>query len=469
MKMTTSNSRTSSQVAGSFRDPNGFMFWRDHELYRQVNSIYSENYDLLMTSDLYKYLIGKGWLVEHEEADIALAVNDDAYKILRPQRVPFVSYPYEWSFSQFQTAALLTLKIQRAALRHGMILKDASAYNIQFIDGKAVFIDTLSFERYDEGQPWVAYRQFCQHFLAPLALAHYKDIRLLSLSRLYIDGIPLDLAASLLPKRSWLKVGVAMHIHLHARAQTRYADTEPDETQAPRRPLSRRSLDNIINNLYDTVSGLSWHPDKTAWANYYEGDSYSQAGFDHKQEVVRQFITCANPGVLWDLGANTGAHSRIASGLNVLTVAWDIDPGAVELNYLQVKANHETNLLPLVLDLTNPSPAIGWANSERPGLAERSNADCILALALIHHLAIANNVPLQSIATFFASLAPWLIIEFVPKSDPKVKKLLATRQDIFPDYTLENFKSIFSTLYEIVEEEPLSQSDRTLLLFKRRT
>ena len=446
-----------NRAAGSFRDPNGFVYKKDGVIYRQINASYIEHYDLLMKSGLYQTLVDKGWLIAHAEID-----TEGQHKVIQPDRVPFISYPYEWSFSQLKDAALLTLRIQRQALKHSMILKDASVYNIQFVDGKPVFIDTLSFERYEEGQSWIAYRQFCQHFLAPLLLAHYKDVRLTQLLRVYIDGVPLDLAASLLPKRSWLKMGVALHLHLHSRTQQRHAD----DTEVETRPLSRKSLDNIVSNLFDTINGLKWRANTTEWAKYYQGDSYSDQGLSDKKKLVARYIDKVSPEIVWDVGANTGMYSRIASEKGIETLSWDIDPGAVEINYRQIKQQKEKHLLPLVLDLTNPSPGLGWANEEREGLSARSNADMVLALALIHHLAISNNVPLGYIAEFMSELAEWLVIEFVPKDDPKVKKLLATREDIFPDYTEAGFEAAFGQLYAIDEKTKIENSQRTLYLLK---
>lgn len=229
------------KVAGSFRDPSGFVFVRNHVLFRQVNQQYRVHYDHLMDSGLYQRLLGDGLLVPHTEADGALAVSDDAYKVIQPEAIPFISYPYEWCFSQYKDAALTTLAIQKRALEFGMSLKDASAYNIQLLRGKPVLIDTLSFELYPEGQPWVAYRQFCQHFLAPLALMSYRDMRLGQLMSTYIDGIPIDLASTLLPFRSRFRLALLLHIHLHARSQRRYADAAigPGTT---RRQVSRHAL-----------------------------------------------------------------------------------------------------------------------------------------------------------------------------------------------------------------------------------
>ncbi|HOW91704.1 MAG TPA: hypothetical protein PK883_05240, partial [Anaerolineaceae bacterium] len=220
-------SDASERIGASFRDPSGFIFKRGGVLYRQVNRAYQKAYDKLMSGGLYAGLTADGLLIPHEEVDEPPADPELVYKIIRPQVVPFISYPYEWSFTQLKDAALLTLAAARSALEQGMVLKDASAYNIQFVGGKPVLIDTLSFDLYKEGAPWDAYRQFCQHFLAPLALASLVDIRLIQLLRVYIDGIPLDLASALLPGRTKFGLaGLAVHIHLHARAQQQYSDKQ---------------------------------------------------------------------------------------------------------------------------------------------------------------------------------------------------------------------------------------------------
>jgi hypothetical protein len=453
------------KVAGSFRDPNGFLFWEDGVLYRQVNALYKEHYDHLMESGLYEHLVAAGLLIPHAEADADLAVGEEAYKVLQPDLIPFVAYPYEWCFSHLKDAALATLEIQRRALDFGMTLKDSSAYNIQFVGGKPVLIDTLSFETYQEGTIWVPYRQYCQHFLAPLALMSLRDVRLGQLLRLHIDGVPLDLAASLLPRRSRLRPGLLAHIFAHARSQKAFAGREVD-TQAPRRTMSRQSLLGLVESLRATTARLDWQPSQTAWADYYEGDSYEAQAFEHKKQLVADFLAQAAPDSVWDLGANTGVFSRIASAESILTIAWDVDPGAVEQNYQRVKADGERHLLPLVLDLTNPSPAIGWANTERQALLERDTPDAALALALIHHLAIANNVPLDDVAAFLARLTKWLVIEFVPKDDPKVQTLLAAREDIFPNYTESGFEAAFSKHFSIVRSEQINHSERRLYLMK---
>jgi hypothetical protein len=328
-------------------------------------------------------------------------------------------------------------------------------------------IDTLSFEAYQEGKPWDAYRQYCQHFLAPLALMAYTDIRLSQLLRVYIDGIPLDLASKLLPRKTKRNFGVLSHIHLHAAAQDRYSDKTVDK-DAVQRQMNKTQFLGLIDNLERTTQKLTWQEGGTEWGAYYEDTNYSDQAMQNKQALVADFLDHIQPKTVWDLGGNTGLFSRIASQRGILTLSFDIDPTAVEINYLDVKKNKEDHLVPLVLDLTNPSPGIGWDNQERTSIGQRGSADAILALALIHHLAISNNVPLTQAAEYFASLGKWLVIEFVPKSDSQVKRLLATRKDIFPSYTPEGFEAAFGQAYNIVRKEAVEGSERTLYLMEKR-
>lgn len=455
------------RLSSSFRDPSGYLFTRNDLLYRQVNQSYAKAYDKLMSSGLFDELVGRGLLVKHQEVDVKAENPSLAYRVIQPERVPFISYPYEWSFSQLKEAALATLEINQLALAKGMILKDASAFNIQFVDGQPVLIDTLSFDIYRKGAAWDGYRQFCQHFLAPLALASLVDIRFLQLSKNYIDGIPLDLASGLLPSKTRFGLsGLNLHIHLHARIQQQYADRQESQNNAAL--LSKEALLNMVKGLTHTVQKLTWQPKGTEWGEYYSATNYSDESLRLKGEIVGGFIDKCRPAKVWDLGANNGLFSREASKRGVFTVAGDIDPAAVEKNYLTIRAQGEKNLLPLVMDLTNPSPAIGWANQERDSFNSRGPVDLILALALIHHLAISNNLPLEAIAAYFASIAKWAAVEFVPKSDSQVKRLLATRKDIFDQYTPEGFEEAFGKYFKIEEKKPVPGSERTLYLLKKK-
>jgi hypothetical protein len=462
--MTTIQPRK-GQLTSSFRDPSGFLFTRDGVLYRQVNRKYEGEYARLMESGLYEKLVRAGLLVPHVEVGNVQAESEGCYKVIEPERVSFISYPYEWSFGQLKDAALSTLSIQKRALKVGMSLKDASAYNIQFVRGKAALIDTLSFELYQEGKPWVAYRQFCQHFLAPLALMALKDVRLGQLLRVYIDGVPLDLADKLLPWSSRFNFGLLTHIHIHASAQKKYAGADVKSRGGS---MNKQAMTGLIESLEATVRKLDWRPGGTEWGNYYHITNYSDAAFEHKKERVQEWANRVQPAMVWDLGANTGVFSRVACqavpGSQV--ISFDIDPSAVEQNYRQAKAEKSDRLLPLLLDLTNPSPAIGWANRERDAFNQRGPADMVLALAVIHHLAISNNVPLDQIAEFLAETGKWLAIEFVPKSDSQVQKLLISREDIFPSYTRQGFEMAFATRFRIHETVPVHESERYLYLME---
>lgn len=453
------------RLAGSFRDPSGFLFLYNNVIHRQINSLYQPDYDLLMESGLYKKLVDQELLVPHHEADIPPAEESVAYKVIKPENIPFISYPYEWCFSQLKSAAATTLLIQKIALEFGMTLKDASAYNIQFRKGKPVLIDTLSFEKYQEGKPWVAYRQFCQHFLAPIALMAMNDVRLNQLSRIFIDGIPLDLASALLPKRSMLKFGILSHIHLHAKSQKYFGDKK---VKSAAHGMSKTSLVAIIDSLETTIRHINWKPEGTEWGNYYKDTNYTSEGIEHKKRIVAGFLDETSPATFWDLGANTGVFSRIASDRGLQTIAYDIDPAAVEKNHLQVVKNGEENILPLLMDLSNPSAGIGWGSEERMSLIQRGPADTVFALALIHHLAISNNVPFHKLAAFFNNICRSLIIEFVPKDDSQVSRLLLTRDDIFTDYNQENFEYEFNKFFIIKKSVKISDSQRILYLMTRR-
>jgi len=457
-------SGASETLGASFRDPSGFVFREDGIVYRQVQDSYREHYDRLMGA-LYPTLTRAGLLLPHEEVPLK-AVSAGGYKTLKPRQLPFVSYPYEWSFSQLKDAALLTLEVHARALDAGMVLKDASAYNVQFVDGKPVFIDTLSFETRQEGAPWIAYGQFCKHFLAPLALMAKTDVRLSQLLRNYVDGIPLDLASRLLPGRTKLSPGLGIHLHLHARTQARFAGEA--QAKANVRAISLTGLRAIADSLASLVRGLAWKPGGTEWYDYYEANNnYGDAALEEKERLVAELLQTARPQQVWDLGGNTGRFSRIAAAQGSRAVCWDIDPGCVEANYRQVRKHGEKNVLPLLLDLANPSPALGWAHVERDSLAARGPADVVMALGLIHHLAISNNVPLVRVVDFFASIAGRLIIEFVPKQDSQVRKLLATRADVFPGYDEAGFEQALATCFRIERKAAIPGTVRTLYLAAR--
>ena len=453
------------RLSSSFRDRCGFIFKKNEKYYRAVDKSYSKAYELLMESGLYQNLVDKGLLIKHIELKEKKHAN--TYKVLKPEQIKFISYPYEWSFSQLKDAALITLEVQKIALDFGMTLKDASAFNIQFYNGRPTLIDTLSFDLLDHSKPWMAYRQFCQHFLGPLALMSYKDIRLIQLFKCYIDGIPLDLVSKILPKKTLSYPGILLHIHLHSNSIVKNCNMSKEIKQNNKMGIN--SLKGLVDSLKSTVIKIRYEPKNSIWFNYYKNEAnYKSTSFEHKKEIIKNNIKRIKPLSVWDLGANTGEFSRICSDMGIPTVSFDIDSECVEENYLKSKEKKEENILPLIIDLTNPSPGIGWENNERFSLSGRGPIDTVMALALIHHLAIASNIPLDMIAHYFSRLCKNLIIEFVPKDDSNAQRLLKFRKDIFPEYTQENFEKEFKKYFTIKSKDKIMESDRKIYLMRRK-
>lgn len=451
----------------SFRDPSGIVFYQDDRVYRQVNRSYKQNFEALFKSGLYKKLVQEQLLLPHKRVNHPPFKSGTSYMVMEADKIPFISYPYEWAFSQLKDAALLTLAIEKKALDYGMSLKDASSYNTQFFLGKPIFIDLLSFEKYNKGRPWVAYRQFCQHFLGPLSLMSYVDLRLNQLLRIYIDGIPLDLVSKLLPKKTVLNFLLFSHIHLHAKNQQLFGEGDK-KRRAKKIFMSFQTLLRIIESLESAIKKLTLKEKKSEWGDYYSFTNYSRQAFSKKKQLVDSFIKRIRPKTVWDLGSNTGEFTRIAADTGKYVVSFDIDPLAVERNYLLVKENKEKNILPLIVDLINPSSSLGWNLKERRSIFDRGPADGVLALALLHHLAIANNVPFEKIAEFFAGITRYLIIEFIPKEDSQVGKMLSQREDIFSSYDQKNFEKVFSRLFKIVSIDKIKGTVRSLYLMEKK-
>lgn len=449
---------------GSFRDPAGFVFRRDGVLYRQVNKSYAPTFDRLEKTGFLGKLQSEGLLVGHEQLGVETGSTADALTVLRPDVVPFISYPYEWCFGELRDAALLTLDLQRRALDAGFVLRDASAYNVQFVGGYPVFIDSLSFGIYSEGQPWQAYGQFCEHFLAPLALMAEHDARLATIQRSFADGIPLEIASRLLGMKTWLRPGLMLHVHAHAKSRKRFANEAGKQRD---RTLSLAALRRLIEHLCQTIEGIRLDPTGTTWAEYETEHNYTADAATEKREAVRAMLARLQPETVWDLGANTGVFSAVApDGARVIAI--DGDHAAVERHYRRVRQQNSL-ILPLVMDLSNPSPARGWAHAERKSLAERGPADAVLALALIHHLVLGGGVPLGSVAQWLSGLTRFAIVEFVPPDDEQVLRLIAGRTEATHPYSEPDFRRAFDRYFSLLETRALTNSGRALFLFEKRT
>lgn len=450
----------------SYRDPSGFVFVEHGVFRRQVNPAYFPQYDRLMSSGLYDALAGASKLVAHTLVD-----ESAERKILQPEQLPFISYPYEWSFSQLKDAALLTLEVHLAALDHGMVLKDATAFNVQFAGPAPIFIDTLSFDFYREDSPWAAYGQFCRHFFAPLVLMKYVAPELIRLQSLFIDGVALDVASAMLPRRTrWLPM-VQANIHLHARSLGRHREKSAGDSKPPK--LSLASQKNVVNGLKRYIEGLQLEA-RTEWGDYYSIANYDDAAFAFKEATVSRWIREAGVGRLWDIGGNDGHFSRLVQDRCERILCTDIDPLAVDKNYLQCRSRGDAKIIPLVVDYTNPTPGIGFANRERRALRERVadfRPDCVMALALIHHLSISGNCSFEMLAESFSAAAKDLIIEFVHPEDSWAARLLENKRDarsLFDFYNLQEFERVFARRYETVERVAVPGSARTLYLMRAR-
>jgi hypothetical protein len=449
-----------SSISSSFRDPGGFVFFKGGKVYRKIGQKYAENYKLLIKTKLYDDLVSQGFLIPHKE----ILPN----KLIQPERIPFVSYPYEWCFGMLKDAALLTLDIERQALKHGMSLKDANSFNIQFLKSKPIFIDTLSFVKYQEGKPWSAYKQFVEYFLNPLLLMSYKDVRLGRLLRIYINGVPLDLTAKLLPLRAFLNPGIFLHVLLHSFSQRENYQVKIDPKKLNEN-FSKTSFFGLIESLRKMVEGLNLHGEKSEWSNYYDkgANNYSDRSMKKKGDLVNEYVSLVKPEIVWDVAGNSGYFARVAAKYADLAISFDNDYGALEKNYSIIKEQNENNILPLFCDFTNPTPPLGWANEERESLVERGKADLVMALAFIHHLAISNNLPFLFLASFFSKIGRYLIIEFIPKDDSQVQKLLTNRLDIYDNYNKENFEKVFKKYFKIIRAEKIAGSVRTLYLMEK--
>ena len=451
----------------SFRDPAGFVFHEGGLFKRAISHVGLNDYEQMMSSGLYEQLTDQELLLSHHEDSARGELQQGVAKVIVPEQLKFISYPYEWCFDQLKDAALLTLEIQRRALNIGMALKDASFFNVQFHRGKPVFIDTLSFE-IDTDRPWVAYRQFCEHFLSPLLLAAHVDSGFHRYLATSIDGFDLSVTHRLLPLRVRLQPGVFMHVGLHARSQQKHAQADQGRAPTSIRMSSQRKI-AVIESLISTVQKIHPRQKKSSWSTYYaDASHYSDESEAFKKQAVEKAVRDCGPKLVFDLGGNVGNYSRVVTGLGIDCVCYDQDPLSVNENYVRSRDNGDSHMLPLVMDLTNPTPPLGFGGKERMGLLDRPGPDLVLALAVVHHLRITGNVPLSLLVDFLARLSGRVLIEFVPKEDPLVQGLLAAREDIFDDYEEAAFEEAFQAHFQMAWRSPIPGTKRTLYLFERR-
>jgi hypothetical protein len=450
------------QLPSSYRDSSGFMFTISGNLYRQVNLSFKEDWNHFIDSGLYSKLAAEQLLIPHEVINQNLTGNTDWYKTLLPEKIKLITYPWEWSFDMLKDAALLTLKLAREAVTYDMLLKDATPYNIQFHKGKMIFIDTLSFEKSKYDQPWVAYRQFCENFLAPLLLMHHTKNSFHELSLAYPEGIPLAVVKSLLPWTTKFSLHIYLHIHLHAKL-TAGANNKKLGTK-----FSKQKFLNLLTSLEIAIKKLKSYTKRTAWSHYYQEASLRSNYVEHKKQIIQKWLEGIQAvEKAADLGANDGEFAKLLANKGIDTIAADIDPICINRLYNQCRETGKQKIQPLIIDIANPSPAIGFNNDERLSFTARVKVDLVLALALVHHLAIGKNVPLEMIARFFSEISPKLIIEFIPIDDEKVQLMLVNKKHIYTNYTKDEFEKAFTVYFSIKEKEQVASTNRILYLMER--
>jgi ribosomal protein L11 methylase PrmA len=455
---------------GSFRDPSGSVYRSGDRILRTVMpGSASEAYRAARDAGLFKDLAGRGFILPVEEIERPpFDSMASAAHVLASPRLPFISYPYEWSFALHRKAALLHLDLHLAALERGCDLSDASAYNVQFQGVSPIFIDHLSLRPYREGSVWTAHRQFCMQFLNPLLCHTALKIAPNTWFRGALEGIEPELLAPLLPLRSKLSWTVLIHVVMQAALQGRASARQPGAIRKLRTvSVSKVALTGMLQGLRRTIGAMKPPSGETTWSDYADCNSYAAAEADAKRRFIAAMVAAVRPNVLVDLGCNTGEYSEVALAAGApRVVGFDFDHGALNRAVARAEAK-KLDFLPLWLDAANPSPNQGWGQAERLGLSERLRADAIVALALIHHIAISRNVPLDSVVEWIISLAPVGVIEFPDKSDPMVQQLLSLREDIFPEYDQEHFVRHVQRHARIVRQERLGQGGRLLVWFDR--
>ncbi len=456
----------SSYDPGSFRDQSGRVYQFDGQIYRGLSADALAEWESVASSQFLQRHLSTGSFVVTEradEAELPVHLTAEWAGTLRHETIPFVSYPYEWSFHMLREAALLQLELLADALREDMILKDATPYNTQFRGSQCVFIDTASLVRYKAGEAWMGYRQFCQTMLYPLMLQSYHDFDFQPLLRGRIDGITPTQCLNLLTKRDLLRKGVFPHVYLHSKLESN-AVRHPQGTAESLKAegFGKKLIQNNVRKLTQIVQGLKWKPKQSAWSEYDVTESPVQQDGAAKEDFIRGIVGSRRWRLVWDLGCNIGRYSRICAEHSDYVIALDYDHLAIDRLYRSLKSERNDRILPLVFNIADPSPGLGWRGIERRDLAGRGRPELVLALALIHHLVLRENIPLADIVDWLADLKSAAVIEFVDKADPQSQSLLANRVDQYSDYTREEFERLIGERFVIRRTFELPTPTRTL-------
>ena len=435
-------------------------------MYRVLSEAALADWEALAATPLWRALQEEGKVVATEPAPLdglPELLAAPAAGALRHARVPFISYPYEWPFAMLRDAALLQLDLNRGALAEDLTLKDASPYNVQFRGTAPVFIDVGSFERLRPGEPWAGYRQFCMLYLFPLMLQAYKDLPFHAALRGALDGIPpRDARAALAGAR--FQKGVLANVVLHARMEDRYSATAGRDVkrELQRAGFNKQLLDATLSKLEKLVRALEWKHGETAWTGYGEVNTYDEGSAARKAAFVREAAARRPAALAWDVGTNDGTYARVAAESAELVIAFDADHATVDALYRALREEARTDILPLVMSVTDPSPDLGWRGRERASLERRGTPELVLCLAVVHHVCITGNVPVREFVAWLRELDATVVIEFPDRSDPMVQRLLSGKRDgSNPDYDRDYFERALAERFTVERSEPVSET-RTL-------
>jgi SAM-dependent methyltransferase len=452
---------------GSFRDPDSRVFYAGGSVHRALSERGLADWEALAETALFRDKVAEGKLVGTEQLaePNGLPAELDVERVaavLRHDRVPVVSYPYEWTFGMLRDAALLQLELLLAALDESLILKDASPYNVQWRGAQPVFVDVGSFERLREGEPWAGYRQFCTLVLYPLMLQAYRGVPFQPWLRGSLEGIEPAEMRRLLSFRDRFRRGVLTNVVLHAKLEARYADREVKQ-DLKRAGFHAELIRANARKLRKLVQRLEWEPGRTAWSTYGTTNPYDEADAAAKAGFVREAAGVRRRGLVWDLGCNDGTYTRIAAENADYALAVDADEAVVEALYRELRKEGSGTILPLVGNLADPSPGLGWRGEERRPLVDRGRPDLTLALALVHHVALTSNVPVRDFLDWLAGLETELVIEFPTREDPMVKRLLARKgPGANPDYDTDTFERALNERWRVERRETLPSGTRIL-------
>ncbi len=463
---------------GSFRDRQGRVFHHQDKIYRALSADAWAAWRVLAKSGLFTRAVAAGKLVETREAKLDPAVLQTVTPagierwtgVLEHAKIPFLSYPYEWCFSMLRDGALLQLELLREALAEDLTLKDASAYNIQFVGRRPTFIDIASFEPWQPGEPWVGYLQFCQLFLFPLLLTAHRDLPFQPWLRGAIDGITPEQANRLFSLRDRLRPGVLADVYLQAKLQAHNAAGDQSvRAELKKTAFKKEVITANVTRLQRLIGKLRWRRGASEWGGYASDNSYDESERRKKADFVERAAAGKRRQLAWDLGANTGDYSRIVARHADYVVALDGDHLAVERMYRALSTDGPDNILPLYCNLADLSPARGWRGRERRALDQRRQPDLVLALALIHHLVISAHLPLGEVLDWLHGLGAELVIEFVAKNDPMVKRLLRNKPDIYRDYELEVFERLLTARWQVLDTLEILGGSRKLYFARPKT